>query len=196
MNVQKISQFVLKLIKLTNNNEIEWGSMSFTDPETDNGDIILDKIYITNIHEKKFQMYRCKYKYWLDIDQFEWSQRVRLELLDSSGNVEYEFEYDNSMDDLYGIVREKTSGISEIIDQVLGKDLDIITATYGTNKEFYDVAEQIRSKISFNKLSILASNEIAGDPHHGQVKLLKVRYKFAGETKEKEVREGETLELP
>jgi hypothetical protein len=59
-----------------------------------------------------------------------------------------------------------------------------------------DVTEQLKTKISSNRLVVDATNDIAGDPEYGVVKKLKVKYRFAGDIAEKEVQEGQTIILP
>lgn len=196
MKTDKVTQLVLKLIKLTSNNEIKWDGNSVYSPELPNGEIILDKIYKTAYSGGRFQIYRYKFKSWMDEDRFEWSQRIRLELVDSQGHTDYEFEYENSMNDLYEIVREQASDVENLIDNILGLTLEIIEAKYYTQAKSVDVTALLREKIQNNKLSIFASNDLAGDPHYGVVKKLKVKFSYGGETLEKEVNEGDTLRLP
>jgi len=67
---------------------------------------------------------------------YEWSQRIRLELLDNDGHSDFEFEYLNSMNDLYDIVREQTSNVSDFIDNILGLKLEILEAKLLHRKNF------------------------------------------------------------
>jgi hypothetical protein len=196
MKTEKVTQLVLKLLKMTSNNEINWNSYSVSNPDLPNGETILDKIYSTILGQGKFRVYRYKYKFWIDEEKFEWIQRIRLELIDSSGNTEFEFEYENSMNDLYEVIREQTSNVSNIIDDILGINLEIIEAKYYTNNKSLDVTQALKEKINNNKLVILASNDIGGDPEYRIVKKLKVKYDYCGEILEKEVSENEIMKLP
>lgn len=196
MRSDKLSQFIIKLIKLTKSNELTWESISPRDPELPNGEVILDKLYETTVNDRDFRLYRYKYKYYRDEYDFEWSQKIRLELLDNDGNTDYEFEYQNSMNDLYDIVREQTSNVSDFIDDILGLKLEILEAKYYTAKISKDVTEKVRNRVSNNRLVLDANNQIDGDPDPGTVKKLKVTFSYSGETSEKEVDEGQTLILP
>lgn len=196
MRSDKLSQFIIKLIKLTKSNELAWDSVTPRDPGLPNGEVILDKLYKTTVNDRDFRLYRYKYKYYHDEYDFEWSQRIRLELLDSDGNTDFEFEYQNSMNDLYDIVREQTSNVSDFIDSVLGLKLEILEAKYYTAKISKDVTEKVKNKVANNRLVIDATNQIDGDPDPGTVKKLKVTYSYSGDTLEKEVDEGQTLILP
>lgn len=196
MKSDKLSLFIIKLIKLTKSNELTWNSTTPREAELPNGEVILDKLYKTTFNERDFRLYRYKYKYYRDEYDFEWSQRIRLELLDSDGHTDFEFEYQNSMNDLYEIVREQTSNVSDFIDNVLGLKLDILEANYYTTKVSKDVTEKLKNKISNNRLVIDVTNQIDGDPDPGTVKKLKIKYSYSGDTLEKEVDEGQTLILP
>jgi len=196
MRSDKLSQFIIKLIKLTKSSELTWDSISPRDTELPNGEVILDKLYETTVNDRNFKLYRYKYKHYRDEYNFEWPQRIRLELLDSDGITDFEFEYQNSMNDLYEIVREQTSNVSNFIDSVLGLKLDILEAKYYTAKVSKDVTEKLKNKVTNNRLVIDATNQIDGDPDPGTVKKLKVTYSYSGDTLEKEVDEGQTLILP
>lgn len=196
MKTEKVTQLVLKLMKMTSNNELSWQSNTVHSTDLPSGEVILDKVYISVLERGRFRIYRYKYKYWVDEDRYEWTQKVRLELIDGSGNSEYEFEYDNSMSDLYDIVREQASNVSGILDEILGSTLEILEAKYYTINRSLDVTQIIKDKVQNNKLTLTASNEIAGDPEFGMVKKLFVRYVYGGEKSHKEVNEGELIKIP
>jgi len=120
MDQDRIAQLVLKLIKLTNTDKIEWKSLLPTDMKwrKDPG-YLIDKVYRTQVNGKSFQLYRYKEKWYREEDDYEWIVSTRLELIDENEYTDYEFEYSNSMNDLYEIVREKTSKAEEIINQIL-----------------------------------------------------------------------------
>lgn len=80
---------------------------------------------------------------------------------------------------------------------VVGPDnLRILEAIYGTTERKKDITQEIKALVKDNKLSIRASNDIAGDPYPGVVKKLRIRYEFQGEELEKEYTEGELVNLP
>lgn len=115
----KVTQFVLKLIKLTKNNEITWKGFIPADTELPNEEVILDKIYETTVSEKQLHLFRYKFKYFTDEYEYQWVQKVRLELIDTKGETDYVFKYENSMNDLYDIVREQASNVNQLIDDIL-----------------------------------------------------------------------------
>jgi hypothetical protein len=122
MKSEKLTKFVISLIKATQSNELKWVSTSPPKKEALNGDVILDKIYKAQIEgEKYLQLYRYKNLVWFDEFHSRWEAGTRLELVDRNEEREYEFEYENSINDLYEIVREKTSGISKVVASFLAK---------------------------------------------------------------------------
>ena len=118
----KITQLVLKLIKLTKNGEVKWRNFIPAETELPNEEIILDKIYESVINEKRFQLYRYKAKYFIDEYEYQWVQRIRLELIDDKGETDFVFKFENSMNDLYDIVREQSSNVNQLIDDILQLD--------------------------------------------------------------------------
>lgn len=196
MNREKTTQFVIKLIKLTRSGELDWVSNPVSNPLLANGEVIIDKIYKAVIDSNTLKLYRYTCKYFHDEDEFEWVHRIRLELIDKRGDTDYEFDYDNSMNDLYDIVREQTSNVSEIVDDLLGLKLEILEAVYYTPNRSLDVTDSIKNKVFKNRLVLEANNDIAEDPEYGVVKKLKVKYSYAGEILEKEVAENQTISIP
>jgi hypothetical protein len=195
MKSEKVSQFIIKLIKLTKSGELIWESVGSEEIDMPLGDI-LGKIYEATINNRRLQLYRYKIKYYNDEFDFEWIQKIKLELLDDHGKPDYDFEYDNSINDLYNIVREHTSNVSDFIDDILGLKLEIISAKYYTAKQSKDVTFLLQSRVFGNSLIIEASNDIDGDPEENVVKKLKVKYRIGDKIQEKEVTEGQTLILP
>ncbi|MBL8164533.1 MAG: hypothetical protein JNJ61_21265 [Anaerolineae bacterium] len=77
-------------------------------------------------------------------------------------------------------------------------NLVIHKASYGANQTWKDVADIIRSNIWDEGISLLVLNDtFNGDPFPGIKKSLKVTYSYkGGEFQDKEVAEGEILQLP
>jgi len=74
--------------------------------------------------------------------------------------------------------------------------LQILKAEYWTDNARLDVTEELRGRITGDKLETTAGNDIKGDPEFGQVKHLTVEYSFAGVTMTNEVTEGERIVIP
>ena len=75
-------------------------------------------------------------------------------------------------------------------------DFEIIKATYWTQKVHKDITEKLREKIKDNRLDVIASNDIDGDPDVGTRKKLTIKYRHNGMDLIKEYNEKEKIELP
>ena len=196
MKQEKVTKLILRLIKLTKNNEIEWTSISLRNSQLLGGEQSLGLAYKASLENGNFRLYRYKYRVWRDEDNYDWSDSIRLELLDVEGNTEYEFEYENSMEDLYNIVREQSSSANTIIDNILGLNLEIIEATYYSTNQSLNVTSQLQELIEDNRLITIASNDISGDPEQYKPKKLKIKYEYNGKISEVEFKEDDEVILP
>jgi hypothetical protein len=77
-----------------------------------------------------------------------------------------------------------------------GSTLEILQAEYWTANARLDVAKELRRKIRDGSLQTVANNQIKGDPDFTHVKHLTVVYRFGGETRTNEFREGDEVVLP
>ena len=76
-------------------------------------------------------------------------------------------------------------------------DLRIISAQYGGNGRFNNVALRLREMVRDGRLNLRVSNEtLGGDPAVGADKELTVVYDYRGQRQERRVGEGKTLTLP
>lgn len=117
----KISLFILELIKMTKKGQIDWKESFYSPKLPDGFERLMDLSYSATINQKEFRLYKYNIKHYTDEYEWDWSERIRLELVDNQGNSTYEFPYEYSLYDLYEAVREKTSGISDFIDDFLKK---------------------------------------------------------------------------
>jgi hypothetical protein len=76
------------------------------------------------------------------------------------------------------------------------RDLTIDSASYGASDKFVDVTDILTSMIGDNHLSVIASNDLGGDPFYGRRKKLIVNYSYKGQRRTVEVKEDQTLSLP
>ncbi len=75
--------------------------------------------------------------------------------------------------------------------------LVIHIARYGTQADFNDVTEILKSKAKDGRLELIVANDkLDGDPAYGQPKKLHVEYTYAGERHSVAVDENKTLSLP
>jgi len=112
------TDFVFKLIRETKNDILTWEIVKHA-LELPHDEKLTSKIYTLEIKDKKFRLYEYQYKHYVDVDEWLWNQRKRLELIDGDNERLYEFEYDYSFNDLFDIVTKKTSGIDDFLHDFL-----------------------------------------------------------------------------
>jgi len=76
------------------------------------------------------------------------------------------------------------------------KGLKIVKAIYASNRNSFNITRELNNAIQGDKLLIILSNNIAGDPDYGVTKTGTVKYRYNGKIEEKKYREGEVISLP
>lgn len=74
--------------------------------------------------------------------------------------------------------------------------LEILEASYGVGTKWIDITAYLNKAIINNKLKIVLSNNIAGDPIEGKLKRGIVDYKIGRKNRRMVYFEGEVIELP
>ena len=75
-------------------------------------------------------------------------------------------------------------------------ELRILVARYGLDSVFFDITDKLNQAVIDNKLKIVLSNNIAGDPVPGKVKQGTVEYRLGNKKITKEYIEGNVIDLP
>ena len=75
-------------------------------------------------------------------------------------------------------------------------DLEIVEASYGSEKHNIDVTNVLQSMVKAGRLVVQASNNLVGDPHEGTEKKLIAKYRINGVEKTASVMEHKFLEIP
>lgn len=117
----KLSLFILELIKKTKQKTVNWEESYHLPTLPDGSERLVDLSYSSEINEKNFRIYKYNIKHYRDEYEWDWTERIRLELIDNDGNSIFEFPFEYSLYDLYDAVRETTSGIEDFIDDFLGR---------------------------------------------------------------------------
>lgn len=94
------------------------------------------------------------------------------------------------------ILDEMNSAEDDIAVREEVEVFNLLSASYGTEKNSFDVTEVLKARITRNSLTVKATNDIAGDPEKGVVKKLKIRYSHLGVSQEIEVSEGQEITIP
>lgn len=74
--------------------------------------------------------------------------------------------------------------------------LEILKATYGLESTVVDITERLKGEVIDNKLKIVLSNKIAGDPVPGKIKRGIIEYKIGRRKASKEYIEGDVIDIP
>jgi hypothetical protein len=74
--------------------------------------------------------------------------------------------------------------------------LEILSASYGSQQREVEVTACLVHMIKAGRLTVTASNELAGDPHSGVQKTLSIRYRSYGKVYWVRVEEGQSISLP
>jgi len=77
-----------------------------------------------------------------------------------------------------------------------GDVFGIVSAMYGTIMKDVDVTKQLNELIKDGVLEVVVSNKIAGDPHPGVLKTLRVEYYYNDFILTREYLEGDTVKIP
>jgi hypothetical protein len=112
-------RFVSKLIKDTKNGEVVWTDDPNKNIVLPSNERAANKIYTTTVLNKRFRIYEFQVKNYTDEDQWDWIERVKLEVIDAEGLSLYEFSYDFSLSKLFSAVRKASSGIDDIMKEYL-----------------------------------------------------------------------------
>jgi hypothetical protein len=75
-------------------------------------------------------------------------------------------------------------------------ELKILEAKYFTSSASLDATSKLQSLVIENTLDTIANNDLVGDPQHGVVKTLRIKYTVGNEVYEKEYGEGDLVHLP
>lgn len=74
--------------------------------------------------------------------------------------------------------------------------LKILSAKYGANNSFIGITDELNKAVRDNKLVMLVSNDIGGDPIPGVRKVATIHYEYNGKKHNININESEPLILP
>jgi hypothetical protein len=117
INTNQISVFILEVIKKTRQGKIVWEAIKPTIDRLD--EPIVNFIYNSKIGGKSFSVYKFRTKYYHDEYDWEWTERIKFDMVNEDGMILYEFPYEYSLFDLYSAIQEQNSGISEVLNSML-----------------------------------------------------------------------------
>ncbi|HNY63368.1 MAG TPA: hypothetical protein PLH70_07485 [Bacteroidales bacterium] len=114
-------RFVSKLIQDTKKGELEWKDESNNVLTLPSNERPISKVYTTEIVGKNLRIYEFEIKHYSDEYEWDWVERIRLELIDDDGATLFEFDYDYSIYKLFNAVRKLNSGIDDLMKEFLNE---------------------------------------------------------------------------
>lgn len=117
MNSNQISSFILEVIKKTRQGKINWEACKPSEIDKIE-ETIISFVYKASIAEKLFWVYKYKTKYYHDEYEWEWTERIKFEMIDEDEMILFEFPYEYSLFDLYSTIQEQSSGISDVFNSL------------------------------------------------------------------------------
>ncbi|MCD9019150.1 PIN-like domain-containing protein [Parachryseolinea silvisoli] len=102
-------------------------------------------------------------------------------------------------DNVIFIVHAERTLTNISFENIHKETLEIVSAKYGTlaTDKLIDVTDLLVSKIANNRLTIRASNDLAGDPDPGVIKVLQIFYRIGqAQIQLAVITEGETVTIP
>lgn len=114
-------RFVSKLIQDTKKGELEWTDESNNVLTLPSDERPISKVYTTEIAGKIIRLYEYQIKHYTDEYEYDWVERIKLELIDKDGATLFEFGYDYSLYKLFNAVRKLNSGIDDLMKGFLNE---------------------------------------------------------------------------
>lgn len=108
-------RFISKLIRDTKKGDLKWDKNDRISLILPDSEKVVSKVYVTEIDEKKFRIYEFQFKSYKNIEDWDWVERVRLELFDTDGITLFKFNYDYSLYKLFNSIRKSNSGIDDLM---------------------------------------------------------------------------------
>lgn len=117
----KTTKLAVALNKETVRKNIEWKVMDAPKPFTEGTDDILQVIYSTKFKDKNIVIYNRQYKYFYDVDEWNWSEGIILSIVtDNFKPIWKSDEQSQALWDLYSNVTRQAAGVNKLLDDLLG----------------------------------------------------------------------------
>ncbi|MCC5928231.1 MAG: hypothetical protein JJU28_03205 [Cyclobacteriaceae bacterium] len=114
-------RFVAKLIQDTKKKVIEWKDEPNDRLNLPNSERPISKVYTADINGTKVRIYEYEIKFYKDESNWEWVERIRLELFDNDGASLFQFPYDYSLYKLFNAVRKANASVDDFMKAFLNE---------------------------------------------------------------------------
>lgn len=124
MITNKTTELLNQLKSETSKGKISWEAI---DPPTEfdlGGENNTPLIYFSIVKGKKLAIFIERYKYYTDVDDFSWSERLTFAILTHNWKIIWSFtEYTPALRDLFDTVSNQAAGVDKLLSELLDKDL-------------------------------------------------------------------------
>lgn len=117
----KTNKLITKLIRLTNDDELEWTVKDAPKTLTRGTDDIIPLFFEANYKDKWVAIYQKRYQdFYIETESFYWTEKIVFAVLDREDRVLWEVDkHSPALVDLLETVREKTAGIDDLLNDLL-----------------------------------------------------------------------------
>jgi hypothetical protein len=117
----KTIKFMTKLIRLTSDNQLVWSLQNAPSSITEGTNSIIPLYFETVFKEKNLAIYSLRYQdFNPENESMYWSEKIVFVVLDFQNRVVWEMnEHSPALLDLMNTIREKESGINDLLDDML-----------------------------------------------------------------------------
>ncbi|MCB5186140.1 hypothetical protein LG201_13075 [Methylobacillus gramineus] len=116
----KTTQLVTTLLRETLENNLNWNLRKPPNGLVQATDQVVPLFLQTVFKKKKIGIYEARRKHYIDDQDYTWTEKIGLCVVDDDDNVVWEspLEYSAILHNLYSVVREKVAGIDELFDSL------------------------------------------------------------------------------
>lgn len=121
----KTNKLITKLIRLTNDDKLEWGIKDPPYSIARGTDDVIPLFFEAKYKDKWVAVYQKRYQeFYPDTETFYWTEKIVLAVLDDQDRVLWESSmHSPGLVDLFNTVREKSAGIDELLDDLLDDEI-------------------------------------------------------------------------
>lgn len=120
-DLKKYVKTVAKLNELTQDRNLLWSTI----PDAESLNLGKDKpvktVFQSDYKGKELRIYEETYKFWTDVDRFEWSNRIVLAIVGDDNENLWEFPSVIGITDLFESVRFQVANVDQFIDDLFSE---------------------------------------------------------------------------
>lgn len=122
MSEDKFDRFergVFQIFRLTHLGEMQWSRKNPPQSLTGGTNSVFPYFFEAEYGGKRVGLFQERYRYAISETEERWGERVGLVLLDSAGDVEFEFPLTPFTNDLFEAVRIKESNVDDFLNVLM-----------------------------------------------------------------------------